>query len=102
MQYKSLTLARQSLAFRGKDDDENRNCRQITYILSRHCSLLKKWLNDSCYRPYHSTYLSPQSQNEFITTLASSVNKIIRAKVRESGQFSVMADNTPDLSQKKD
>lgn len=92
------TLARQGLAFRGKDDDENGNFRQITYLLSRHCSLLKKWLDDSCYRPYHSTYLSPQSQNEFITILASSVNKIIRAKVRESGQFSVMADTTPDLS----
>ncbi|KAF0698493.1 52 kDa repressor of the inhibitor of the protein kinase-like, partial [Aphis craccivora] len=92
------TLARQGLAFRGKDDDENGNFRQITYLLSRHCPLLKKWLDDSCYRPYHSTYLSPQSQNEFITILASSVNKIIRAKVRESGQFSVMADTTPDLS----
>lgn len=46
----------------------------------------------------HSTYLSPQTQNEFITILASSVNKVIKAKVRESGQFSVMADTTPDLS----
>ncbi|XP_050538476.1 uncharacterized protein LOC126903939 [Daktulosphaira vitifoliae] len=55
------TLARQGLTFRGKVDDKNDNFRQITYLLSRYCPLLKKWLNDSCYRPYHSTYLSPQS-----------------------------------------
>lgn len=48
------TLARQGLAFREKYHHENGNFRQITYLLSRHCPLLKKWLDDSCYRPYHS------------------------------------------------
>lgn len=92
------TLGRQGLAFRGKEDDESGNFKQITYLLSRHCPLLKKWLNDSSYRPYHTTYLRPQSQNEFINILASSVNKIVRDKVCKAGMFSVMADTTPDLS----
>lgn len=36
------TLARKSFKFRGKDDDENGNFRQIMYLLSRHYPLLKK------------------------------------------------------------
>ena len=46
--------------------------------------------------PYHATYLSPQSQNEFITLLETEVRGKVVEEVKSAGLFSVMADTTPD------
>ena len=45
--------------------------------------------------PYHATYLSPQSQNEFITLLETEVRGKFVEEVKSAG-FSVMANTTPD------
>jgi len=94
------TLGRQSLAFRGHANDENGNFKQIIYLISRHCPLLKEWLDSSRFRPYHTNYMSPKSQNEFINILGSSIKSNISKKVNDARQFAVMADTTPDLSHK--
>jgi len=60
------TLGRQSLAFTGHANNENGNFKQIIYLISRHCPLLKEWLDSYRFRPYHTNYMSPKSQNEFI------------------------------------
>ena len=92
------TLGRQGLAFRGDGDEENGNFRQIVYLLSRHNSVLARWLSDQHLRPYHVTYLSAQTQNEFIHLLGKTVQNQIAKEVSDSGMFSVIADTTPDVS----
>lgn len=94
------TLGRQGLAFRGHANDENGNFKQIIQLISRHCPILKEWLDSARFRPYHTTYMSPKSQNEFINVLASSIKSNITKKVNDARQFAVMADTTPDLSHK--
>jgi len=70
----SRTLARQG----GDGDEKNGNFYQIVLLISRHNSTMKTWLNDSSFRRYHSTYLSHDSQNEFIHLLAKETkNNII-------------------------
>lgn len=96
----SRTLARQGLAFRGDGDEKNGNFYQIVLLISRHNSTMKTWLNDSSFRRYHSTYLSHDSQNEFIHLLAKETKNNIIEEVKEAGMYSIMADTTPDLSHK--
>jgi hypothetical protein len=57
------TLARQGLAFRGDGDDKNGTFIQIVELLSRHCNVIKTWLDNKSMRPHHVTYLGSRSQN---------------------------------------
>lgn len=92
------TLARQGLAFRGEANDENSNFYQIVLLLSRHSSVMKEWIDEKLNRKHKVTYLSHESQNEFIGLLAEKVKKNIIDEVIEAGMYSVMADTTPDVS----
>jgi hypothetical protein len=51
-------------------------------------------------RPYHVTYLSAQSQNEFIELTGHEVQRRIVQEIKDAGMYSVMADTTPDVSHK--
>lgn len=92
------TLARQGLPFRGDGDEKNSNFFQILLLLSRYCPIMKTWLEDAKFRPYHVTYMSPESQNEFIHLLAIETKRKIISEIKEAGIYSIMADTTPDLS----
>lgn len=92
------TLARNGMAFRGNNTDEDGNFRQIVELLSRHNPVMKAWLDNRSARKYHTTYLSPQSQNEFISLLSEEVRSRISTCVKNAGFCSVMADTTPDVS----
>ena len=61
-----------------------------------HVPSLNRWLTDKRMNPYHVTYLSPQSQNEFITLLEKELRGKVVEEVKSAGLFSVMADTTPD------
>jgi len=61
---------------------------------------MKRWLSDISLRPYKVTYLGPRSQNEFIEMLSNEAQRLIINDVKESPFYSVMADNTPDISHK--
>jgi hypothetical protein len=93
------TLAMQDIAFRG-ETDESSNFYQIVQLVSRHCPLLEYWLNEKRMRPYHVTYLSTCSQNEFIKLIGDAVRKRVLKELEEAPAFSVMADTTPDTSNK--
>lgn len=71
------TLTRNGIAFRGNNSEENGNFRQIVRLLPRHNPVLKSWMADGPNRMYHSTYLSTQSQNEFIALLGEDVRSTI-------------------------
>ncbi|XP_065656431.1 uncharacterized protein LOC136081928 isoform X1 [Hydra vulgaris] len=51
-------------------------------------------------RTHHVTYLGCQSRNEYIDLLAAENRKTIIQEVSKSELFSVMADTTPDISNK--
>ena len=84
------TLARQALPFRG-DNNEGGNFYQVVLLLSRHVPNVKQWLSAKRLKPYHVTYLSPQSQNEFITLLEKELQGKVIEKVKRAGMYSVMA-----------
>ena len=107
------TLGRQVIAFRGRSTEpsqptgkqgENReidgNFNQIIQLLSRHCPNLKRWLDEVHLRPYHVTYMSHDSQNEMIDILANNIRGKVKEEVNQSKMYSVMADTTPDTSNK--
>lgn len=68
-------LSRQGLAFRVDESEENGNFNQIVLLLSKHVAVLKKWLDDKAFRKHSVTYMSHDSQNEFIDLLSDEVKK---------------------------
>ena len=76
------------------------NFYQMVQLVGRHNPVMRRWLDEKRLRPYHTTYMSPRSQNEFISLLASDVRTKIRDDVVNAGVYSVMADTTPDTSNK--
>jgi len=49
----SRTLARQGLPFRGDGDEKNGNFNQIVLLLSGHYPVMKTWIEEVKFRPYH-------------------------------------------------
>ena len=94
------TLGRQGIAFRGHGSDDDGNFKQIVQLVAKYCPELRHWLNTSKMRPYHVTYLSAQSQNEFIELIGHEVQRRIVQEIKDAGMYSVMADTTPDVSHK--
>ena len=98
------TMARQGLAFRenteNKEEETSSNFYQLIKLISRHNPLLNKWLEEKKLRPYKVSYLSPQSQNEFISIIADNVRSKIVQEIQSCVFFTVMADTTPDMSHK--
>lgn len=49
------TLARQGLPFMDDGDEKNDNFYQIILLISRYCPVMKLWLEEEKFRPYHVT-----------------------------------------------
>ncbi len=94
------TLARQGLALRGSGNDSDGNFVQMVQLVARHNPILKEWLEKTSERPYHVTYLSPKSQNEFIELLGETVKQEIIREIQSAPFYTIMADTTPDVSHK--
>ena len=77
----SRYLARQSLAFRGGEDDAEGNFAHLVRLLARWTPFIDYWLTSSHSRPYQVTYMSAMSQNEFIGLLGDEVRKILISEV---------------------
>ena len=93
------TMAMQDLPFRG-DTEETSNFFEIVQLISRHCSMLEYRQNQTRMRPYHVTYMSKGTQNELIKLLGDAVRTRIIRELEEVPALSVMADTTPDTSNK--
>ena len=72
------TLGCQGIAFRGEASNQNGNFYLIVHLIARHCPDLKQWLNNARLRPYHVTYMSAQSQNEFIQLIGNQVQQKVK------------------------
>ena len=92
------TLTKNGLALRGSNADEDGNFHQIVELVLRHNPVMKAWVDNCSARKYHTTYLSPESQNEFICLLCEDIRSRISTCVKRAGFCSVMADTTPDIS----
>ena len=89
-------LTRNGLALRGCESSSNHsdgNSCEIVYLLFPHNPVMKSWLENRSSRKYQITYMSPQSQNEFIKLLGEEIRAIVSDKVNQV--CSVMADTTP-------
>lgn len=77
------TLAKQGIAFRGNAEEDG-NFVQVVKLIARHNLVMNRWLSDSFLRPYHVTYLSAQSQNEFIELIGKDVQQKIVNEIQEA------------------
>ncbi|CAF4027517.1 unnamed protein product [Adineta steineri] len=90
-------LARQDLSFRGHEDDEG-NFHQLIHLLSKYNPVLDQWIKNSNNRPYKVTYMSKDSQNEFIQLLSNHVQEKNLCDIRRARYYSIMADASLDTN----
>ena len=93
----SRTLARQGRAFRGNENEDDGNFCRIVGLMSRHVSSLKGWIDSRAKRKYKTTYMGPESQNEFIKMLADECRDMIDAEIGKAPFTAVIANATPDV-----
>ncbi|KAI6661715.1 hypothetical protein LOD99_9902 [Oopsacas minuta] len=89
---------RASSRFRCKYGSSHENCdnrEKYCLDLSTWRSLKSKLDNKKGLRAH---YLSPESQNEFITTCAVNVRRYVLDERESAKYYSIMADSTPDAS----
>ncbi|XP_040275768.1 zinc finger MYM-type protein 1-like [Bufo bufo] len=102
----TLFLAKQNLAFRGHKEDESSlnkgNFLEMVEMLSKYDPVLKEHLiklkQHICKVNMSVSYLSPQTQNEFISVLANHVKAKIVTDIKSAKYFGIMFDSTPDVS----
>ncbi|KAM9311655.1 zinc finger MYM-type protein 1-like [Gastrophryne carolinensis] len=102
----TLFLAKQNLAFRGHKEDGSSlnkgNFLEMVELLSKYDPVLKEHLirlkRHTCKLNVSVSYLSPQTQNEFISVLANHVKEKIVTDIKSAKYFGIMFDSTPDVS----
>ena len=100
----TLFLAKQNLAFRGHREDEmslNRgNFLETVYLVSKYDSVLNEHLVELEKRAgkLSASYLSPKTQNEFISVLANHVKQKLITEIKSAKYYEIMFDSTPDIS----
>lgn len=102
----TMFLAKQNLAFRGHKEDESSlnkgNFLEMVEMLSKYDTVLKEHLmrlkQTTCTVKASVSYLSPETQNEFINVLANHVKEILVNDIKAARYFGFMFDSTPDMS----
>ena len=88
-------LAKQNIPFRGHDEGTSSSNKGNFLECFEYLKQFDPFLQ-SYSAPSHSTYLSPSSQNEIIECYAKEVTASIFKELRNSGMFSIMADEARD------
>lgn len=96
-------LSRLGLPFRGHSEEQDSMNRGvflefIEFMAASGDEILRDHLDTS---PYNAKYTSPQIQNEMIETIGTSLQEKIVSLVQEAGVFSVLMDETTDISHKE-
>lgn len=89
-------LARQALALRGHDNDEDGNLLQLLKHHGETDSGVLEWLDKKS-----SKYISPDSQNELIKIMSLRILRYLVAKFQKSKFVTVMIDETTDITNKE-
>jgi len=89
-------LARQGLPLRDIGGDSDSNLMQLLYLQCIDCPELSVWL-----RKKTDKYISHDIQNEMMRIMAMQILRQICATMRESGWYTLMADECTDISNKE-
>ena len=99
-------LAKQNIAIRGHMEDRHTICEtsysnwgnflELLHLRSKDLPWFKEKFEDLTNR--HRHWLSPEIQNEILDLIANNVTKIIVDEVLESRMYSIIADETLDVS----
>ena len=89
-------LARQGLAMRGHYDDRDSNFMQLLFFAAERDRDLRDWLNRKTDK-----FTSPVIQNELIKIMGNQVLREILEPIKDAPFFSLMADETTDVSNKE-
>lgn len=98
-----LTCAQQGLALRGYGDSMDDpsinpgNFKVLVSLLSKH-DVVRKRLTEG---PRNATFLGHALQNELLAVMAGKVMEKIQAEVCEAHYYTIMADETKDISKKE-
>ena len=97
-----LLCARQDLALRGHDETEESlnpgNFRSLLTFISNHDQIVRKRIKEG---PQNSKYTSPEIQNELLGAMGDMVLQTISNEVQKAGIYSLLADETKDISRKE-
>jgi len=102
-------LAKQNLALRGHRESyiatekseslrNSGNFIELLKLIAEFDPVTKSHLLYAQQNPGSTTYLSPESQNEFIQILASTVREKLLQDIRKTKYYGVMFDSTPDAA----
>ena len=96
------TLAKCNLPLRGHDEQKcsmnQGNFMEMVKLLSRWDPCLKAYLEN---RPRNAIYLSNRAQNDMIISLSACVLEKIKESVNGAQFFSILMDETADVSSKE-
>ena len=94
-----LFCAHQEISLRGHDEFENSlnrcNFKELVHLLAKYDSEVLERVRNGAR---NSNYTSPEVQNQLLTVMADMVRKRICNAVQSGGPFSLLADESKDLS----
>lgn len=97
-----LVCAKQEIAIRGHDEREDSknpgNFLSILKLIAAHDEIVRSKLEKG---PNNAKYTSPQIQNELLEVMGDIVLEKILDEVQMAGHYSLLADETKDLSRKE-
>lgn len=93
-----LVTSMQNIAQRGHREDEASenvgNVKRLLLLISGHDKIVKKRIEEG---PRNAKYTSADIQNQMLKTLAQIVREQILKEIIQSGQFSILVDETKDV-----
>lgn len=89
-------LARQGMAIRGADQDQDSNFHQLNTLRAEDNPALAEWLKRKANR-----YTSPDIQNEILSLMSHTILRDISRDIQHSKYFAILADETTDISNRE-
>lgn len=89
-------LARQGLSLRGSGDESDSNLLQLLLLRADDFPAISKYLERKQLK-----YVSHDVQNEFLSIMAMQMLREITASLQSSANFTIMVDETTDMSNKE-
>ena len=97
-----LVCSQQEIALRGHRESVNSlnrgNFLEIFKLVASHDEVVSERLT---YGPKNALYTCPSIQNDLLKLMGKMVQSIVCCKVREAGLFSILFDETKDISKKE-
>lgn len=97
-----LLCSRQEMSFRGHDESSESlnkgNFKEILTLVAKHDPVVAERL---FHGPRNAVYTSPRIQNDIINIMASIVRQQICTSVQKAAYYSILADETKDMSKQE-